>query len=363
MRIYPTKTQKELINEWFGTRRYVYNKSLEEIKKGTKCNFFELRNKLVTKKNNPNVHDWQLKTPKDIRAGAIRDLVKTHKINFDLLKTRKIKKFNMKYSSKKNSPASLEIPKSSVKIKNNELFIFKTYLPEPIKYSKKDKLNLNIKYDCRLQLKNNKWFLIIPIINEVKEILNRKRFCSLDPGVRNFQTVYSEDTVMQIKIRKENVKKLQVKLDQMRSLRSKKIIKNKSYKKRERRIFFKLNNFIDDLHYKTISTLTDRFRHIILPSFESQEMVRRSKNKCLNRNLLQLKHYLFQQRLSEKCRQKNCSLHICTEEYTSQTCGRCGELTKIKNNDVFKCNNCNLIIDRDINGARNIAIKFIKETL
>lgn len=49
---------------------------------------------------------------------------------------------------------------------------------------------------------------------------------------------------------------------------------------------------------------------------------------------------------------------ICTEEYTSQTCGVCGELNKeLKDSEVFKCNKCNLIIDRDINGARNIYIK------
>ena len=39
----------------------------------------------------------------------------------------------------------------------------------------------------------------------------------------------------------------------------------------------------------------------------------------------------------------------CTEEYT-KTCTRCGIINN--NSEVFKCPNCNLEIDRDINGAR-----------
>jgi len=31
--------------------------------------------------------------------------------------------------------------------------------------------------------------------------------------------------------------------------------------------------------------------------------------------------------------------------------------------DVYKCSSCNLVIDRDINGARNIFIKCIDEML
>ena len=42
-------------------------------------------------------------------------------------------------------------------------------------------------------------------------------------------------------------------------------------------------------------------------------------------------------------------MEICTEEYTSKTCGRCGELNDVKA----------LVIDRDVNGARNIYIKVL----
>lgn len=51
-------------------------------------------------------------------------------------------------------------------------------------------------------------------------------------------------------------------------------------------------------------------------------------------------------------------LYIVDESYTSKTCGRCGNLNnKLGGNKIYKCTNCNLVIDRDINGARNILLK------
>ena len=286
---------------------------------------------------------------------------KNYKTVFSQLKSRQINHFKMNFSSKKDSP-SIEIPKTSLKFDSKGIFIYKTYIPDKIKIGKKQqKMKLNIDYDCRLQFKNNKWFLMIPIKTNVSIIKNRKEYCSLDPGIRSFQTVYSEDSVLQIKIKKEMIYSLQKKIDNFKSLRDRKIIKQKRFKRTERSIYFRLNNLIDDLHHKTIDFLTKTFKYIILPSFESQGIAKKNKIKCVNRDLLQLKHYLFQQRLKAKCDLRNCTLDICTEEYTSKTCGRCGSLNNVGSNDVFNCTKCNLIIDRDVNGARNIAIKRLKE--
>ena len=49
--------------------------------------------------------------------------------------------------------------------------------------------------------------------------------------------------------------------------------------------------------------------------------------------------------------------YICTEEYTSKTCGPCGILNNVGSRDVFSYG----LIDSDINGARNIPIKRLKE--
>ena len=200
----------------------------------------------------------------------------------------------MRFASKRDSP-SIEIPKSSLKM-DKGIFMYRRYIPDRIKIGKRhQKIKLDIDYDCRLQFKHNKWFLMVPIKVKARIIKKRKEYCSLDPGIRSFQTVYSEDMALQIKVKKEMIKKLQTKIDTFKSLRDRKIIKRKRFKRKERNVYFRLNNLIDDLHHKTADFLTKTFNHIILPSFESQEMTKKNKIRCVNRNLLQLKHYLFQQ--------------------------------------------------------------------
>ena len=114
IRLYPTQTQQHQLKQWMGNRRFIYNRVLDKIKKGEeKINFFSLRNKYVTSKSISLKEKWQLDTPKDIRAGAIRDIVKNYKTVFSQLKNRQIKHFKMGFSSKRDSP-SIEIPKSAL---------------------------------------------------------------------------------------------------------------------------------------------------------------------------------------------------------------------------------------------------------
>ena len=391
IRMYPDQKQQMILKEWLGTSRYVYNKSLAAVTKNKeKKNFFELRNKYVSHKKrngtiNTNVENWELKTPKDIRAGAVKDMVNNYNSNFQKLKNRTVKHFKLIYR-KKNSNYSIEIPKNIISIEKNKkkkrnkegnkeenntfyLHIYKQFITDGIKMSNDKCLknnNLQMKHDCRLQYLKGKWFLCIPIdiqIDDKKPKYNSS--CSLDPGVRKFQTVYSEDITIKIGIKKDMLKKLYKKLDNFQSLRSKKLITKSHYTRRINKTYFQIDNLINDIHYKTIDLLTKNFRTIFLPEFESQELVKKMKFKRCKRDLLCLKHFLFKQRLLQKCELKTfCKTIICTEEYTSKTCSRCGVLNnKLTTEEIFECNDCGLIIDRDINGARNIMIKIVNETL
>ncbi len=359
IRIYPTPDQRNVFRRWMGTRRYVYNKVLSGIKNDKeKINFMDLRNKHVTSKNNDTLKDWELEVPKDIRAGAIRDLVKNYTTAFSLLKKGNIAHFRMSYCKKKDTP-SIEIPKSAIQWDKEKGFsIYKTYNLGEIRASKRQskKDHTEIKHDCRLMFKNHQWYLVIPIKQKREKVGHKKsKICSLDPGITTFQTVYSPDRVYKFQRDPVVLKRLQVKLDKMQSLRDKKQIGKQHYKRRERKLYQRQEDLIDDLHFKTANILTKEYQIILLPSFESQKMVKKGKRIC--RNLLQLRHYRFKQRMKEKCEQRCCELRICTEEYTSKTCGWCGELNILKDYNVFECSECKLKIDRDINGARNIFIK------
>ena len=84
----------------------------------------------------------------------------------------------------------------------------------------------------------------------------------------------------------------------------------------------------------------------------------RKINSKTVRMMLSWRFYAFKQRLVQQSKLYNVNIVDCTEEYTSKTCGQCHT---IKNNlggsKKYKCSECQVQIDRDLNGARNIFIK------
>ena len=352
-----------MFSQWIGTSRYVYNRALHATKNGEKMNFQSLRNKYVTSKNNDLIHDWELETPKDIRAESIRDMTKAFDVAMLNLRNNNIKNFNLSYRTKKKE-SSIAIPSTAFKIKNNKMYIYNSYMKDPLKISKdKSLVNLKIEYTCRLKNNNGKWFLYIPVKSSIDEEIALCESCSLDPGTRKFQTIYSEESVIKIGIHKDKLKNIQKKIDTLESLRSQKIIKKSRYNRKRNKIQFRLSNLVDDLHYQTISYLIKTFQTIFIPKFESQELIKINKSKHFRRDLLSLKHYTFRERLIDKSKmKKGCHVYVCTEEFTSKTCGSCGNQNNdLGTNEVYNCKKCGITIDRDVNGARNIFIKNIKE--
>ena len=364
VRIYPSKTQFQTLKQWMGTTRFVYNRALHAVKtdENTKCNFQQLRNRFVTRKRrngeiNPEINDWELNTPKDVRAECLRDLEKGFKVAMINLNSGNINNFVLKYRKKKIFK-SLVLSKETISISDGKIKFYPTFLKESFK-SSKDLLKIKeIKYDCRLNYSHGKWFIYIPVA--VKENINHPNhgICSLDPGINNFQTVFSDKMTVQVTKDKKRLKKLQEKLDLFQSLRSKNMISARSYVRRRNRLYFKHENLIDDMHFKLVKFLIDNFKLILLPSFESQDMVsNKTRNSQFRRNLLELKHYRFKQRLLDKCNlSKYSNVKIVTEEYTSQTC-ICGKLSP-PGPEIFKCRFCSFECHRDILGARNIYIKY-----
>ena len=356
LRIYPNKLQRLEFKKWMDTTRYVYNKGVKEVLDTGNYNFQTLRNKFVTSKDNPEVKEWELETPKDIRAGALRDLVKASKTAFTNLNRNNISHFKMGYRLK-NKSFSLEIPKTSIKIHGRELNIYKTYGLGNIKICKRDSIP-EIKFDCRLSIDNsNRYYLIIPFECSIKGKLNDEK-CSLDPGIRKFQTLYSKTEVKKITTNYELLRKLKNKISLLSKLRTTKKIRNNTYKKHSRKMWRDHKDLIDDLQHKLCNYLSNNYNIVYLPKFESQKLTKKM-NKTCNFNILNLQHYLFKERLRFKLSEYSGTLIDCTEEFTSKTCTQCGVLNDVGSSEVFNCSKCKLCIDRDINGARNIYLKCI----
>lgn len=377
MRIYPSKHQKIVFKKWLGTSRYVYNKALYgTMKKGDPVNKYVLRDTYVTSKYTSNdtvdtyglnnlfrenkINQWELETPKDIRAGSVFDLCKAYKTCFSQLKTGLVDRFKVGFR-RKNKDQSIVIPKSSIRSLGNQVNIYKTYTRKNIKCSRDFKKLKEIKYDCRLKKEGSKWFLIIPYDVEVSKKPGTNGECALDPGARKFQVVYSAREVVKLTRDKIKLKALQDRQKKMQRIRAKKNISSRSVKRSLGKLFRRYKNLLGDFHDKTIKYLTDNYEEIYLPDFKSQEIVKGLSNKTVRNDILSLAHHRFKVRLKDKCElYQNTKVVICTEEYTTKTCTGCGELNDVGCKELYKCRDCGLVTDRDINGARNIFLKYTK---
>lgn len=385
LKLRPTKSQKIVLEEWCNTTRYVYNKVLAKIKADPSLNnargYLALKKECITAKDNNIVTDdadvtnldkyiynWELNTPKDIRNGALRDIKKAYKTAFSNLRNGNIGHFGLDFRRKKNyANQSIEVPASAIKLihtKNNTLDglnIYKNYLPSTIRFDKNSVKGLDIdvlSHDTRLKKENNEWYLCVAVDVKGRAFKKKERTCALDPGIRKFQTIYSEDAIISIipDFKKNN--RLLNRLDKLKSLRGTKQIRQRTYDKHRCMIQAKLTHIVDEMHYKTIRFLTKNYTSILLPSFETQEMVRRLHRKTA-RNMMNFSFYKFKQRLQDKCALlKNCNVTIVNEAYTSQTCGSCGELNPTKE-EFITCKQCDRTYDRDVNGSRNIYMKYV----
>ena len=90
-------------------------------------------------------------------------------------------------------------------------------------------------------------------------------------------------------------------------------------------------------------------------------MIRKVDRKMRSRTARQMAtcaHDRFRQRLTFKCRQFGCKVAIVNEAYTSKTCSCCGNVKyNLGGAKVYKCRACRAVMDRDVNGAKNIFLR------
>ena len=76
------------------------------------------------------------------------------------------------------------------------------------------------------------------------------------------------------------------------------------------------------------------------------------------RKMMTWSHDAFQRRLLDRAQHFGCKVFIVNESFTSKTCGKCGALNEsLGSSKVFRCPSCNVTMDRDVNGARNVLLR------
>lgn len=364
----PTPEVAKILKGWFGAVRTTYNWALSCIKakpkEYQKSNMIWLRKRFINKCNIPKSKRYLLDTPKSIRDTAVSDLAEAYKANYAKKALNPGHSFDLKFRRKKDDQC---ITITSDQIKNwdsdkGEFKMFPTFLKNKIKfYTRKNKMVPDkVSYDCKLLMNRLGRFSLVIVFHEAPcESQTGKNQCSLDPGVRTFQTVYSPTPGLCYKIGHNDMKRifrLCKHLDTM--------ISQKVKRKAQMRLRSRIRNLVTELHCKTAKFLLSKFNEIILPSFNVSQMVKRSNRKIRSKTVRQMlcwRHYGFKQRLLMAAERIGAKVYIRGEEYTSKTCTHC---RNVKNNlggaKMYKCSECKLVADRDCCGARNIFIKNTK---
>jgi len=281
---------------------------------------------------------------------------------------------------------SCYIPKSAIKDNSIYVDILSTYIAKS-NNTKKDKSNANIKItekipdnfgDSRLVLENGRWFLCVSYeeifnpqigFSQSVDVENQdKKIVALDPGIRSFMTFYSQDSCGKLGDSAfTEIQKLGFELDFLLSTK-KKTDKKLRFKKRNfQRAILRIRNRIKDLvsemHHKVALFLVQNFDIILLPKFETQEMVTKNSRKLNSksaRNMMTLSFYKFSVILKRKAKKYGKIVFDVTEEYTSKTVSWNGEI-KEKLGSARWITSEGITMDRDYNGARGILLKWLSK--
>ena len=309
-----------------------------------------------------------------------------------------IKEFSIEYKDIKDKQ-TISISDRSI----NRNGIFKNSLKKIECYNfNKIMLKYNINKECKLMYDKrlNSYYLYVVINKEYKNIKNRKEIVALDPGEKIFLSYYSNNEIgnigsnMRVFILKQQrkIKKLQSILNKYNYKNNKSIKNKKTLKQKILKLYNKIKGYVNEIHKKSALYLCKNYENIILPTFETKNMISKNKIKKeterikklnkeegrkeikklsklikLNKNvkfvLSMQSHYRFKEYLKAKAKEYKTNVYDTDESYTSMTCTKCGDQSQEYDKQRIKQCKCGYKIDRDCNGSRNILLKCLKSLI
>ncbi|RLN47404.1 hypothetical protein BBJ28_00004934 [Nothophytophthora sp. Chile5] len=323
---------------------------------------------------------------------------------------------DMRFKSKFAPSNTIEVLARSLKKRDhNGLDQFEFH---PVFFGDNDGIALHeklspISMSVRFQrLREEEYYLIVPRFKEFPQS-KTTRVCAIDPGVRIFISVYDPDgRTFSVSDSRSVLKRRFEAIDEMKSIlklkdneckeihpmkvRTKTKKETKSPKAAEHRLRYRLRRRIrftsrkatravKDMHQKLSSWLATNYYNVLLPSFQTSEMVRkhfegeaadvtpgssneervttRQKRNIPSptaRSMLAQAHFKFKRLLKHKMERAGGRVVDCEEEYISKTCPRCGEIkNNLGGNHVYTCTFCHAVLDRDVSAATTIFHKNI----
>ena len=315
---------------------------------------------------------WHRSAPREVLVGAIFDACRAvtavKKRNAQLAKDkakglRPDEDFaRVRFRSRKNPRQTFTVqancvtPQGIYRTKLGEILMAES-LPVPV--------NRNI---CRLTLRYGQYHLVVPYDEKPPpERENQVRVVALDPGVRSFLTWYCAGSVGKIgEGAFFRIQRLCERLDELLSRAQKsRARRRRNMRRAAGRMRVRIENLIRELHRQAARFLVDSFDVILLPTFETSEMVERGRRRIRSktvRNLLSLAHYRYWMFLRHKAHEAGVAVISVNEAYTTKTVSWTGELLEDVAGASVIVGGDGERMDRDYNGARGIYLRALGDT-
>ena len=374
-KLFPNKEQRQRLNKAFGVATWTYNQCLagvktEKVKESVQAfRDYALNSKADLVKDKP----WVTEVPYDIRFGAADDLVRALKANRtkirkgDLCAAKATFKFQSKYRKSK------KIVIGAVHWWAAGVFYPSFFGKEPFKC--REKLPDRLPYDSNLTLN---WLGEVHLY--VPQPLDKHTDCvpaplpvvAIDPGVRTFGTLFDPSSNRYVEWGKDDMGRIYRLAHYMDDLQARMRSPHKPVGHRKRwrmkrawrRMSKRVQNLVKDFHFKYAKWLCVNYRVILLPHYDTRNMVRRGLRRISSKSVRALTTWspcMFRDRLIGTSRRyPDCHVIQISEAYTSKTCRCCGFIHRaLGGNKTFDCPSCKVSYGRDEGGASNIFMRYM----
>ena len=348
IQIYPSLELNRIWKQWSAACRYAYNQAIAYQRKNGRTSKLKLRN-IVMQSDLP---EWVKDAPCHIKQNAIFDAHRAF------------------VASKNCQFRSCRAPSQTIKFNdcNYSNGAWYPQLTKGLSFVASEPVPIKCDQAKQLIKSKGRWFAVFPEPS-IKTDNQSNKIIALDPGVRTFLTGFDGSKFLEFgNGDMGRITRLCQHLDKLMS----RIAKSKSKKQRQKmriaagRMRTKIQDLVNEIHKQVACHLTENYRVIFLPTFETHQMVQKVKRKIRSktaRAMLTWAHYRFKLFLKQSATRRGCAVVDVTEEYTSKTCTRCGHVhTKLGGSKIFACPECGYTLPRDFNGAFGILLKALSDT-
>jgi putative transposase len=341
-RIYPTKIQERLLNNNLEGCRLLYNAMLEQRKAGWG------NDKVLFSCYDQQKHfrNWIDKSEYDIHSQVQQNVAVRIDLAFKAFFRR------IKNGEKPGYPRfkshgrydSFTYPQTGWKILENQINLTKIGKVKSVNHKNIDG---NVK-TCTVKKEADKWYVVFVYETEFKNTISETdESIGIDVGLSNF-AVFSDETIIPnprfFKEEEKKIAKLQSRRDKTKN---KKL--NKAIQKRHNKIKNKRKDFCHKLSRKIVN----KYSKIFVEDLNINAM--KENMKYLSKSINDASWNIFINNLVYKAEDAGRLIKLVNPAYTSQDCSNCSYRVKKKLSErIHSCPNCGLIIDRDLNAAKNI---------